>query len=201
MLQLAQTHVIESLPKKVWKTEKMDQKLELVGSRKALAIVEFGSEPVPASPQLVVRNGPGTSDTIVPLNPPSAFPPTAGDVDPASLDDGAPYSATAYSALLDAPLVAPLPAHLEVYIALSGGGEKLYNLTGDVGCPTHMNVITLPFYLFGATEHTQWGAPKYGHGTTTVTPGESRTRSPLLLRCLPRPRKLTATPLAGSSMR
>ena len=43
-----------------------------------------------------------------------------------------------------------------------------YNLTGHVGCPTHMNVITLPFYLFGASEHTQWGAFASGHGTTTV---------------------------------
>ena len=31
-----------------------------------------------------------------------------------------------------------------------------------------MNVITLPFYLFGASEHTQWGAFASGHGTTTV---------------------------------
>ena len=37
----------------------------------------------------------------MPLTPPSQFPPTYGDADDASIDDGAPYSTTAWSALLD----------------------------------------------------------------------------------------------------
>ena len=36
--------------------------------------------------------------------------------------------------------------------SLHGGGEKRYNLSGRVGCPTAFRVVNLPFYAFGADE-------------------------------------------------
>ena len=72
-----------------------------VGQRRTLAIVEYGDEPVPAQPQLKLTSEAHSQPVYVQLNGPSLFPPTAGDYDPTTLDDGAPYSTTAWSVVLE----------------------------------------------------------------------------------------------------
>jgi hypothetical protein len=149
-LKLAQTHVLETLPLKEWKMNDIDEELHLVGNRKTLAIVEFGEAAVPSSPQLKIAND-GTSALNLPLDNPSEFPPTYGDANPNHVDDGHRYSTTAYSAVIDAALIAK---GLQISIVLHDGSEKLYNLTGHIGCPTAFKIVTLPFYFWGANQTT-----------------------------------------------
>ena len=137
----------------------MDERLHLVGRRKTLAIVEFGHATVPSSPRLRISNNHTTVPTDVALNPPSALPPTYDDADPATLDDGGPFSTTAYSVLLDADMI---QQGLVVVIPLHDGSEKVYSADAHtltdrlrVGCPTHFKMVSLPFYFFGANEHTR----------------------------------------------
>ena len=86
------------------------------------------------------------------LNPPSAFPPTVGDVDNATLSDGAPYSTTAYSALIDGNLIRP---QLQIVVEVrDDGGGKLFDLSGYVSCAADFTIFTMPFYFFGASEAT-----------------------------------------------
>ena len=149
-LKLAQTHVIETLPGRVWNTDKIDMELHLVGLRKTLAIVEYNEAAIPTVPRLKVSHAELAEPVIVTLNPPALFPPTLGDLNATSLDDGAPYSVTAYSVVLDAALIAQ---GLEIVIMMDGGGgEVLYNLTGHVGAPTKLTFYNLPFYWYGASE-------------------------------------------------
>ena len=153
-LQLAQTHVIESLPAKVWNERSMDQELHLIGRRKALAIVEFGNATIPAFPRLRVTNDEtGVSPVVLTMKPTSDLPPTAGDVDPTTLEDGSPYSSTAYSVIIPADLIVK---GLTITIPLAdGGSDRVYELGAHVGCPTVFKMVTLPFYFFGAGEFTR----------------------------------------------
>ena len=144
----------------------MNQQLHLVGRRATLAIVEYGRASIPSDPRLLISNAliNASSPVVVHLLPPSSFPPTFGDVDPSTLDDGGPYSTTAYSALLDAALI---EQGLTIAIPLSDGGEKVYSATAHtanerlrVGCPTRFKMYSLPFYFFGASEQMlSRGAP------------------------------------------
>ena len=174
VLKLAQTHVIEVLPERRWVQPQgclvsdsvgctMDKRLHLVGSRAALAIVEFGTTPVPANPQLRVTNDELTVPTIIALKPPSAFPPTLGDSDSGSLRDGAPYSTTAYSALIDAELVR---AGLTILVEVIPSAGRLYDLAGFVGAPSEYTIFSIPFYFFGAGE---WTAAVYDGARRTLT--------------------------------
>ena len=139
-LQLAQTHVLKNLPVTSWNGG-LEAELHLIGNRKTLAIVEFGETAVPTSPQLKITNDGSQTPVYLTLNAPSAFPSTFGDVDPSSVDDGEPYSTTAYSVVIDAALIAK---GLQISVMLTSGGEKLYDLTGHVGCPSKFKLITIP---------------------------------------------------------
>ena len=139
----------------------MNRQLHLVGGRRTLAIVEFGRASIPSNPHLRIRNARinGSSPVLVTLLPPSSFPPTYGDDDPSTLDDGGPYSTTAYSAVLDAALI---EQGLSIAIPLNDGGEKVYSAMARapterlrIGCPTRYKIVSLPFYLFGASEQTR----------------------------------------------
>ena len=132
----------------------------------ALAIVEYGDAPVPTTPQLSITNDELTSAILVPLTPPSQFPPTYGDADDASIDDGAPYSTTAWSALLDGALI---KQGLQIAIVMDeAGGAVRYNLTGYVGCPSRFKMVSLPFYWYGANERTTEYVPLTAEVTGTM---------------------------------
>ena len=152
-LRLAQTHVIATLPATVWKYASMDEELHLVGNRAALAIVEFGGADVPATPRLRFIHADIGAELTLDLDPPSSLPPTYGDDDPNSIDDGSPYSTTAYSVLIPAEHIAP---RLTIWVKLDDdqGGDKLYNLSGHIGSPQPFRLITAPFYFYGANETT-----------------------------------------------
>ena len=102
----------------------------------------------------------------MPLTPPSQFPPTYGDADDASIDDGAPYSTTAWSALLDGALI---KQGLQIAIVMDeAGGAVRYNLTGYVGCPSRFKMVSLPFYWYGANERTTEYVPLTAEVTGTM---------------------------------
>ena len=160
-LKLAQTHVLSTFPAKVWSARNMNEQLHLVGRRTTLAIVEFGQATIPSNPRLRISNRriSGSPPVDIALQPPSSFPPTYGDDSTATLDDGGPYSTTAYSAVLDAVLI---EQGLSIAIPLHDGGEKVYSATAHtptdrlrVGCPTRFKMVSLPFYFFGASEQTR----------------------------------------------
>lgn len=141
-----------SPPKTVWTglDWSPDQELHLVGRRAALALVEFGNASIPLAPQLRLTNNEtgAASPIVIPLN--RSVPHTAGDLDDTTLNDGGPYSATAYSAIIPAQFVTQ---GLTITIPLAdGGSDKAYEL--PVGCPTPFKMISIPFYFYGASEHT-----------------------------------------------
>jgi hypothetical protein len=69
-LKLAQTHVIETLPGRVWNTDKIDMELHLVGLRKTLAIVEYNEAAIPTVPRLKVSHAELAEPVIVTSTPP-----------------------------------------------------------------------------------------------------------------------------------
>ena len=151
-LSVAQTHVFPA-PSQLWPAflrhdEASPHSLHLVGSRSCLILVEFSGDHTPSSPGIVVTSNASSEVFTFELSPPSTLPPTYGDSDPASVDDGEPYSTTAYWHELDADLVQP---GLVVEV-ISNGETAGPPFPVRVGAPTHMNLVTVPFYFYGANE-------------------------------------------------
>ena len=173
-LQLAQTHVFDA-PSKDFTTAEDGTTLEwdpplnlhLVGSRTALAIVEFGDVTNPTNPKLSIRNAHTSTPVEIALNDPTGLPATHGDdgsnqppgwgscetspspcraaYDAIAVDDGK-YSATAYSAKIPAELVKK-GLHIQV---VHDGGSETWASDIPVGAPTKFEFKTLGMYLFGA---------------------------------------------------
>lgn len=149
-LQLAQTHAFTA-PKRTWESGYSlqdgysDLDLHLVGSRKALAIIEFG-DVTPTNPRLSITHDASSAAYVIPLVGPDLLPKTYGDVNPTDAADGQPYSATAYSATIPAEYVQP---GLDIAILDDVMAEtKFADIL--VGASTHFEIVSMPLYFFGA---------------------------------------------------
>lgn len=136
-LEVAQTHLLPDGERR-WTLGDSDASLHVVGGRSLLALVELGGQP-PAEPMLEAWLD-GALLGAVPLADPSALPPTEAG--------GPAYSASMYSATVDAAWVRP---GLTLRVA-AAGFEASAERALPVGVDSDFDMWTLPFYLFGATE-------------------------------------------------
>ena len=135
-LEVAQTHVLPDGERR-WTLGEHESSLHVVGGRSLLVLVDLAG-PTPAEPQLEGWLA-GELLGAVPLAAPAALPPTEAG--------GPAYSASMYSATIDAAWVRPGLA-LRVSAA---GHEPSAERALPVGVDSDFDMWTLPFYLFGAT--------------------------------------------------
>ena len=172
-LQLAQSHVIPcdndtGNCARTWtgaglKEEYATLNLHLVGLRKTLAIVDFnGADVEGKKPKITVANDDVTVPVEIPLAPPALLPETYGDVNDVDRMDGEPFSTTAYSAKIPARYIARGLAITVVYDGQTMPAPAWNKLV--VGSPTHFEIVSMPFYFFGADPITT------ADGEKTLTP-------------------------------
>lgn len=136
-LAVAQTHVLPD-GERAWQLEDGAHSLHVVGGRSLLALVELGeAAPADAVLEAVIDDAVIGS---VPLDPPSALPPTEAG--------GPAFAAGLHSATVEAAWVRP---GLALRVAAEG------HATGEaralaVGADSDFDMWILPFYLFGAND-------------------------------------------------
>jgi hypothetical protein len=135
-LEIAQTHALPD-GERTWALRGTEYSLHVVGGRSLLALVELGGQvPGPAIEAWVGDELLGS----VPLDPPSALPPT---------EAGGPiYRENVYSATVDAAWVRPGLA----LRAAADGFAPSASKPLPVGVDSEFDMWTLPFYLFGADD-------------------------------------------------
>ena len=152
-LELAQSHVFPA-PARTWANAGLslygDVDLHLVGKREALAIFELGLLAESSAVSMHVTNEERGSDEVeIALSPPSQIPGTYGDEDAGSAMDGEPYSITAWTGTIPADLI---KKGLSIKVTYPGGEQTWSSIT--VGAPTDLEIVSLPFYFFGADPAT-----------------------------------------------
>jgi hypothetical protein len=155
--ELAQTHVLPAAGNQNWTLTGSlgSMELHLVGQRSFLAMVDLTGL-TPVNPKLeVVKQG--ITQVQIPLNLPASFPSTEAS--------GAKYKASYYSATVPASYVVPgisLRAVADNYPA-----SPLVSV--NVGLDSELDIRTLPFYVFGATDANSYPIATTRAPSTAIT--------------------------------
>ncbi len=141
---LAQTHVLPPAGKTWTLTDNSANPktrtttLELIGKRKALAVISFAQQAMPQNPQLEVWLN-GVKKTVIALNPPAALPVTEAT--------GPAFRSKSYSAIVPAQWMLPGVAFK---VADSKYQTSAFLTTVMIGNHAEFTLNTLPFYVYGA---------------------------------------------------
>jgi Peptidase M66 len=139
-LEVAQTHVIPPEGKS-WTGEKFaPYNLHLVGNREALVLVDLDSSAGVIKDPMLEAFVVGQKVGQVALNAPNSLPPTEAN--------GTAYSGTAYWAKLEKAWI-----RSGLTLSVKGSNTNLAEPRAvQVGAPSELTILTLPFYLFGLNE-------------------------------------------------
>eukprot|EP01133_Synstelium_polycarpum_P008649 gene8649-10148_t len=136
-LEMVQTHVVPENGLR-WELSSKNVTLHLIGNRQTMFLVDLANITEMELPVLEVWNA-GEKLGEVALNPPSMLPPTESN--------GTAYSTTAWSAVSPREWIKP---GLSVLVSADNYEPSLFRPL-HVGCDAHMDLFTLPIYLFGCT--------------------------------------------------
>eukprot|EP01133_Synstelium_polycarpum_P012808 gene12808-15030_t len=138
-LETVQTHVIPEDGLR-WSLPKRNVSYHLVGGRQTMFLVDLAIVTEMESPVLEAWNG-GVKLGEAPLNPPSTL---------RTEDNGTMYTTTAWNALFKPEWMAP---GLSVMVNADNYEPSAFRSI-KVGMASHMDLRTLPFYLFGCNDTT-----------------------------------------------
>jgi hypothetical protein len=137
-VEYAQTHILPEGGLS-WTLPSDTGTLTLVGGRETLALVTLGVSDA-VNPAVTAKSADGAVLGKIPLNAPTALPPTEAA--------GAPYKSGLYSASLPAAWLVPglsLSVSADNYLSSAASTPK-------IGAPSKIELNIIPFYLFGATD-------------------------------------------------
>eukprot|EP01133_Synstelium_polycarpum_P016901 gene16901-20097_t len=136
-LETAQSHVLP-VKELSWNVKNQNATLHLVGNRQSLFLVTLSNTSALVLPVLECWKGTVKLGKVI-LNPPSMLPPTEAN--------GSKYSTNTWSGIVPA-------AWIQVGLFVKASADNyLPSVSIDikVGLDSHLDLWTLPFYLFGCT--------------------------------------------------